>query len=170
MDMVPLGDSWLSPKAQKIGSVMDGFGIAAVEPIEALEVIAVWGGHLVSRSELDQMPGNLARNSVQVGIDRYLVPRRLSSGDHVNHSCQPNAGIRGMGTLIAMRAIRPGEEITYDYAMTDDSDYDQFSCLCGAETCRGQVTGGDWRLLHLQRQYRGFFSDFIQVLIERQQV
>ena len=46
--------------------------------------------------------------------------------DFVNHSCDPNCGIVGAVLLVARRAIEAGEEICFDYAMTDSDDYDEF--------------------------------------------
>lgn len=63
--------------------------------------------------------------------------------------------------LIAMRDIEPGEELTFDYAMCDASDYDEFNCLCGMPTCRGIVTGADWRDPVLQAKYMGYHSPYL---------
>ena len=63
--------------------------------------------------------------------------------------------------LIAMRDIEPGEELTFDYAMCDASDYDEFSCLCAMPGCRGIVTGADWRDPVLQAKYMGFHSPYL---------
>ena len=49
----------------------------------------------------------------------------------MNHSCDPNCGIVGAVLLVAMRDIEPGDEICFDYAMTDTDDYDEFECTCG---------------------------------------
>jgi hypothetical protein len=65
-----------------------------------------------------------------------------------------------------MRDIGPGEEITFDYAMSDGSGYDEFACACGAATCRGRVTGEDWRLPALWRRYEGYFSPYLQRRID----
>ena len=63
--------------------------------------------------------------------------------------------------LVAMRDIAVGEEITFDYAMCDASDYDEFSCMCGVPTCRQVVTGADWRDPVLQAKYAGWFSPYL---------
>ena len=65
-----------------------------------------------------------------------------------------------------VRDIAPGEEVCFDYAMTDASPYDQFNCSCDTPLCRGQVTGNDWMLPELQERYRGFFSTYVQKRIE----
>ena len=60
-----------------------------------------------------------------------------------------------------MRDIEPGEELSFDYAMCDASDYDEFACLCEFPTCRGVVTGMDWRNPELQSKYSGYFSPYL---------
>jgi hypothetical protein len=60
-----------------------------------------------------------------------------------------------------MRDIAPGEELSFDYAMCDASDYDEFRCLCGAATCRGVVSGSDWRDPVIQARYTGWFSPYL---------
>jgi len=39
-----------------------------------------------------------------------------------NHSCEPNIGVQGQIVYVAMRDIAPGEELTHDWAMTDDDE------------------------------------------------
>lgn len=62
-----------------------------------------------------------------------------------NHSCDPNASFDADGMLLAVRAIEPGEEITYDYvAHPIPASPWNFECACGAENCVGwvDVNGG----------------------------
>jgi hypothetical protein len=63
--------------------------------------------------------------------------------------------------LVAMRDISAGEEITFDYAMSDASDYDEFTCICATAYCRRSITSLDWKLPDLQRRYNGYFSPYI---------
>jgi uncharacterized protein len=77
-----------------------------------------------------------------------------------NHSCDPNLGVRGEITFVAMRDIRAGEELTHDWAMTDDDDY-SVECNCGAPHCRETLTGKDWQRLDLQKRYAGYFSAYL---------
>lgn len=66
---------------------------------------------------------------------------------YINHSCDPNAEavIEGKRIFIyALRTIRPGEEIAYDYQYerTDDhtaADEKFYKCLCGSPKCRGSI-------------------------------
>ena len=86
-------------------------------------------------------------------------------GDFINHSCDPNCGIKENFKIYAMRDINPGEEITFDYSMTESSDY-KMDCNCGGENCRGVITGNDWKNPELQNKYKGFFSDYLQKKID----
>ncbi len=61
-----------------------------------------------------------------------------------------------------MRDIEPGEEICFDYAMTDSYPYDEFDCQCRSPMCRGRITANDWRLPDLQEHYRGYFSSYLE--------
>ena len=57
---------------------------------------------------------------------------------------------------MAMREIRAGEELTHDWAMTDDDHY-SVECNCGAANCRKILTGKDWQRPDLQKSYAGYF-------------
>jgi SET domain-containing protein len=74
----------------------------------------------------------------------------LDSGKHVvdgygvaafiNHSCQPNCEtdiIAGHVWVIALRDIKPGEELTYDYCLFDGED--DAPCYCRMPKCRGSM-------------------------------
>jgi SET domain-containing protein len=58
----------------------------------------------------------------------------------INHSCEPNTFMRctaSRAEFYALRAIRPGEELTVDYG---DSHHDgRLPCRCGAARCRGFI-------------------------------
>jgi hypothetical protein len=68
-----------------------------------------------------------------------------------------------------MRDIKKGEEITYDYVLTEaDPDWILADkCLCGAKNCRGQVTGNDWKIKELQQQYTNHFFPHVMKKIVR---
>lgn len=58
----------------------------------------------------------------------------------INHSCDPNCEameIRGRIWITAIRDIRAGEELTYDYHLYDGEG--DVPCHCGARNCRGSL-------------------------------
>ena len=155
--------NWLSPKAQARPAGEKGWGSYVVEPIEAGETVAAFGGHIVPLAVLQTFSDDRQGRSIQVDTDLYLVSGDTpDAGDMLNHSCEPNCGISGQILLVAMRDIEPGEELSFDYAMCDASDYDEFRCLCGEPTCREIVTGSDWRDPVLQAKYAGWFSPYLE--------
>ena len=157
-----MGVSYLTPKAHTAPHGHVGHGAFATEFIAAGEVIAAFGGRCVSRNELDLLPADQQSRSIQIEDMLYLAGApEPEPADCVRHSCAPNTGMHGNTVLVALRDIAPGEAITYDFAMSDGSDYDEFECACGSAQCRGKVTGNDWMLPDLQLRYRGSFSPYL---------
>lgn len=145
------------------------YGIFAIKPIREGDVLCVWGGNIWKTAEFAELPYENRSHGLQVDENLYQtygLDETAESADYVNHSCEPNAGLRGPISLVAMRDIAPNEEVCFDYAMSDGEPYDEFECQCGAFACRGRVTGNDWQLPELQVRYRGYFSPYLQQRIE----
>lgn len=144
-----------------------GYGVFCREPVAAGEVLAVWGGDIITGEELAALPIERRHHALQVEENLYQIA--LSGPelpDYVNHSCAPNAGLRGQIALVALRDIHPGEEICYDYAMSEGGGCPEFECRCGASDCRGRVTQDDWRRPELWERYAGHFSPYLQRRID----
>jgi uncharacterized protein len=141
-----------------------GKGVFAVRSFAPGELLAVWGGSIISTGEISKLSENERAYVVQVEEDLHLLTPRaeVASADFINHSCDPNAGLSGSISLVARRAIRPGDEICYDYAMSDSNPFLNFNCQCGSALCRSHISGDDWRLGELQHRYVGYFSPYLQ--------
>ena len=66
----------------------------------------------------------------------------------MNHSCDPNCEpdeIGGRVWIFALRNIKPGEELAYDYSLYDGELDDESPCHCGAKKCRGTMYS-EWEL------------------------
>ena len=162
--------SFLSPKCE-VRETADrgGHTVVARAAIKKGELIVVWSGTLVDGDELNSLPATVRRYSLQVEENYYLVSLSdCEPPDYVNHSCEPNSGLSGQITLVAMRDIKPGEEISYDYATSDGSSYDEFQCGCGSDRCRGRISGNDWRRPELWERYTGYFSPYLQRRIDQE--
>lgn len=160
--------NWLTPLADVQPAGGKGWGSYATSRIPAGTTVAGFGGYVVPREVLDALPHDRASRSIQVDEDLYLLSAaEPEPGDMFNHSCEPTCGLMGATILVALRDIEPGEELTFDYATCDGSDYDEFSCLCGQPTCRGTITGADWRLPELHAKYHGWFSPYLAKRIAR---
>jgi len=144
-----------------------GKAVFAREAIAPGEVVAVWSGCIVHAHALDELPPEIRSHTVQIEEDLYLASLTADEApDFINHSCDPNCGLDGQITIIALRHILPGEQVSIDYAMCDGSPYDEFDCGCGSHVCRGRVTGDDWRNPALWARYAGHFSPYLQRRID----
>ncbi|MBI4035231.1 MAG: SET domain-containing protein-lysine N-methyltransferase [Candidatus Chisholmbacteria bacterium] len=82
---------------------------------------------------------------------------------YINHSCDPNTyvkTIKGIRRVIALRNIRKGEEITYDYAINGYYE-SQDPCHCGAKNCRRVINCDFFQLpKQLQLKYLPYLDDW----------
>jgi uncharacterized protein len=150
-------------------SAIHGRGLFAKVAIARGEIVAVKGGYIVSKETWVELERDLGAAEIQVTEDLFIAPvhrdHREGGMLYTNHSCEPNIGIQGQIVFLAMRDIAVGEELTHDWATTDDLDY-EMACRCGALNCRGVITGKDWMRAELQEKYKGWFSWFLQRKIE----
>jgi SET domain-containing protein len=115
--MLPL--SYLSPKTEVRESKIHGRGLFAAAEIAKDEIVAVKGRHIVDRNTLhEKVTPRLGPVEIQVDDDLFIAPvtkeERELSMLYSNHSCNPNLGMHGEITFVAMRDIRAGEELTHD--------------------------------------------------------
>lgn len=131
------------------GSAIAGHGVFATQPIKKGQRIHIMRGKRMTIQAMFRAVDGGLENSADpllIGEDLYLDLDELSRT--FNHSCKPNAYLRGKCTLTAIRNIRRGEEITYDYA-TSMVDGDRIKslghplwtcrCKCGARKCVGRI-------------------------------
>jgi uncharacterized protein len=141
-----------------------------VDFIRAGEIVCVKGGHVFTRGKLHELSAQLGPAEIQIAEDLFIGPitqeERESSMIFSNHSCDPNIGVKGQIVFVAMRDIQVGEELTHDWATTDDDTY-ELECRCPAPNCRKVITGQDWRKKELQEKYRGFISWYLQEKIDK---
>jgi len=75
---------------------------------------------------------------------------------YINHSCDPNCEsqiTRGRVWIVALRKIRAGEELSYDYYY-DYEHYEEHPCRCGADECAGFIVKAPqrWRVRHASKK------------------
>jgi hypothetical protein len=107
-------------------------------------------------------------HSFQIAYNQHVdldEPARL-----INHSCDPNCGIQqnvfGGYSFIAMRKIKPGEEITWDYCMSEYISIAVSTCLCGSQLCRGSIRGWKYLPLQLKKKYADFTAPYLLPALE----
>lgn len=127
-----------------------GKGVFARRNIGKGELILKRGGKIIKVSPSAYIQGHW----FPIGKNKYLLSEPPAK--YLNHSCNPNAGIKGTKDLVAMRDIKKGEEITYDYAMVGADDW-TLKCRCGEPGCR-KIIG---RYKDLDRKIKQRYSKFV---------
>lgn len=92
------------------------------------------------------------RFTVQVGIDRHIDG--LAQLTFMNHSCAPNVFLNTANlTLVALRDIAAGEEVTFFYPSTEWHMAEPFGCLCGTPECVSYIAGAEVMPEHVLGRY-----------------
>jgi uncharacterized protein len=161
--------TYRSPKTEVRRSKIQGLGLFAKADIATGEVVAVKGGYVMSGPEWRALEPALGSAEIQVADDLFIAPATEVERDgcmvYTNHSCEPNIAIQGQIVFVVMRNILSGEELTHDWATTDDLAY-EMECHCGSAACRKIITGKDWLKPGLQKKYAGWFCWFLQRKID----
>lgn len=145
-------------------------GVVAVETIEEGEAILAVNGRLTD------VP---SRYSIQIGEHEHIdLPHDADPvrgpgefpWQYLNHSCEANAMLLGR-QFVALRRIRPAEEVTFNY---NASEYDMaapFECCCGSPSCGGQRIAGFRHLSPEQQQaLQPYLSETLRAHLARMPV
>jgi uncharacterized protein len=132
----------MSSSRFRIGRAATGLGLFAVRTIKRSAYIATYRGPRLTTEEADRREARGARYMFELnsrwtidGSPRYNIAR------YINHSCYPNATPiirKGKITIVALRKIAPGEEITYSYG-EEYLEYFLQSGGCHCAACRIKV-------------------------------
>lgn len=121
-------------------------GVFAKRDFRKGEFILEFRGKIYSRKDNPRGFNAKVNHYMQVGPDAYIGPVQTVD-NYVNHSCNPNARIKieSAPGLFAIRKIKKGEEITFDYSTTMIEEDWEIRCNCGSKVCRGKIQ--DFRYL-----------------------
>ena len=117
-------------------SAIHGKGIILNQDVKKGETIFIFRGKEVcyTKGAWQHSP-----NWLQVGYVRWIDPAPETPGVYLNHSCSPSAGVRGKTTIVAMRPMKKGEEVTIDYALSETYPIWHMRCKCKSKNCRKVV-------------------------------
>jgi SET domain-containing protein len=131
----------LAPGLTISKSAIEGSGCFSTAHFLARRKIAEYAGEKITNAEANRRAGRRKLRICAINDRWSLDGSRGGNGTHyINHSCEPNAYMKilyGHILFIALRDIKPGEEITIDYESTLHSDKKR--CICGAPSCRGTI-------------------------------
>ena len=134
-------------------SGVHGKGVFAVQDLAEGETIIEYVGEIISWDEAQaRHPHDPAdpNHTFYFHVDEGHVIDALFGGNSsrwINHSCDPNCmadEVDGRVFIKALRAIRAGEELNYDYGLIVEERYTpklkaEYPCWCGAKHCRGTL-------------------------------
>jgi len=101
---------------------------------------------------------------IQIDEEFFICPtsrEELEETGVFNHSCEPNAGFKSSIVLEAIRDIKAGKEITFEYAF-NETYFEPFECKCGASSCRKIIKSTDWQIKEIQEKYSAYFSPYLK--------
>ena len=161
--------SVMSDKVEIRDNGLNGKGVFAKEFIKKGEIVFIKGGHILTKNEI--FSTGVINSYFPISDEYFLGAKNKEEENDIklfeNHSCNPNCGLRGKISFIAMRYINKDEELTTDYAFIDNEDY-KFECTCGSENCRKVVTGYDWKIKELQDKYYDYFAQYLKEKIDEE--
>lgn len=134
-------------------SAIHGRGVYAAKTIKKGSRIMEYVGERISHAEADRRFWEKGEDDGHTFL--FVVNHRtVIDGTHggndaryINHRCEPNCETVTEGNRIfidAVKDIKKGEELGYDYQLTWDSGDDPeelklYNCRCGAKNCRGTM-------------------------------
>jgi uncharacterized protein len=134
-------------------SGVHGKGVFALAPIVKGEVIIEYKGEVITWPEaLRRHPHDPIdpNHTFYFHVDEEHVIDAKHGGNAarwINHACAPNCEadeVDGRVFIKALRALKPGEELFYDYGLIIDERYTpklkkEYACRCGSKKCRGTM-------------------------------
>lgn len=125
--------------AEIIRSTVSGTGVIARRDIKKGEIVLPLTGQRLRSDQIDGI--NRSQSLLQIDEDLYLMATGTID-DFLNHSCDPNLGFTPDGmNYMALRDIKTGEEMFWDYSTCENDAIWSMDCLCGSAKCRGKVRG-----------------------------
>ena len=144
-------------------SPIHGTGVFAASPFDPGEIVLkIDDTRVVTDADpLDPAKGELEHHCDYLAGGKVVLmqpPERF-----INHRCDPNTYARtlaGDRYVVALREIRPGDEITYDYCVNGDGDT-EWACDCGSPACRKVHLSGFFHLpVEVQARYLALLDDW----------
>ena len=143
------------PRLVVKNSRIHGRGVYAARKLKAGERVIEYRGERITWKEADRRPPsdpNDPYHTFYFALDdgKTVIDAGFggNSARWINHSCDPNCETEetedGRVFIQAVRDIRPGEELNYDYSLIVEERITptlkrEYACRCGARKCRGTM-------------------------------
>lgn len=142
-------------------SKIHNFGLYAKRDIAEDTPIIQYVGEKMTHKQADKRVGDDEHELIYFFTldDKYVIDGDVdyNLAKYINHSCEPNCynDIHdGEVWIYAMRDIKKGEELSYDYGF-HRSDWQHRICNCGMDDCFGFVVAHEyWPAIRKTKRYK----------------
>lgn len=131
------------------GNAIAGFGIYAKDNIDKNELVfkgeekaqRIATKSYITNNWNEKESDNFKKYAYPISEEVFILwDENPGEWAPQNHSCNANTAYQGLN-VYAARDIKKGEELTLDYALFLDEHMQPFNCNCGAENCKGSISG-----------------------------
>lgn len=127
-------------------SSLHGAGVYTTAPIKKGARILEYTGPRLTAKECQGMYADTEVTYLFAMDDQNIIIDGFGMAAFVNHACNPNCETDQIDDsiwILALRDIKRGEELTYDYNLFDGDPGEVAPCYCGLKGCRGTMFSKD---------------------------
>lgn len=146
-------------------SAIAGKGLFAKQNIKKGEIVFIMKGKMIKMTARNKDEILALPNIVGVDKDTWIDP--IEPYVFINHCCDPTTSVRGRVTFVALKNIRKGEEVTFDYSISEDTSW-SMKCACGAKDCRKIIRGTRHLPVSFFKKYCPIFPTYFKNLYLKQ--
>ena len=143
-----------------------GKAVFTTKSIKKGEIVTEFQGEILHKNELPKVYRKEKDRFLQISEYLFMGPSG-DLDDFINHSCDPNTGLiftEDGVYLTAIRNIKKGEEITWDYSTTIMDNHWTMRCRCKTEICRKII--GDFSKIDRKTQDKYYKLNIIPKYIK----
>lgn len=146
-------------------SSIHGRGIFVNKHIRKGEVVCIIKGRQMFK--VNQNKHDAMSHPDWVGFKKHNWVDPVPPYKYLNHSCEPNTAVKGHRTLVALKPIKNGEEVTIDYSIIEADPRWQMLCGCGSKNCRGIIESIQKLPTKIYKSYLPYISKDFQKLVHK---
>ena len=146
-------------------SSIDGKGIFATKDFKKGGTVFIFKG--TTHKHINKSIKDTFEHPDWVGIDKntWIDPKK--EYHFINHSCDPNMGTKGKVTFCALKNIKKGSELTFDYSISEADEKWSMKCQCGSKNCRKVIKSIQFLPLSTYKHYLPYIPHFFQTLYNK---
>lgn len=141
-------------------SKIHGLGVNIGENVKKGDIVARIKGEMKFKSNRNKKDALDNPDWVGVAKNQWIDPHKPYK--FINHSCNPDVGIKGKVTLVALRDIKEGEEITIDYSTIEGDPRWKMYCACKVTNCRKLIRSVHYLPKRQFNKYLPFVSTYFK--------